>query len=192
MRPGGRGGALQGVTMLTGALAFFATVLMGFSAQQPAGGTTAGWEAWKYLLGNWVGEGSGQPGQGTGGFSFRVELQGKILVRTNRADYPASKDRPAFSHEDLMVIYREAEGSPTRAIYFDNAGHVIQYAASASEDGTAWVFLSDPAPSGPRYRLTYTKGTDGALGIKFEIAPPGHPDSFSPYIEAKARRQAEP
>jgi len=192
MGPGGRGSVLQGVTMQTGALAFFAAVLMAFPTQQPAGGSTAGWEAWKFLLGNWVGEGSGQPGQGTGGFSFRVDLQGKVLIRTNRADYPASKDRPAYSHQDLMVIYREAERSPTRAIYFDNEGHVINYAASASEDGTTWVFLSDAAPSRPRYRLTYTKAKDGALGIKFEIAPPGHPGSFSPYIEAKARRQAEP
>ena len=143
-------------------------------------------------MGRWVGEGSGQPGQGSGSFSFRFDLQGKILVRNNRADYPARQDRPAFSHEDLMVIYHEGEGMPARAIYFDNEGHVINYAASASEDGTAWLFVSDPAPSRPRFRLTYTKENHGTLAIKFEIAPPGQPDSFSPYIEAKARRQGEP
>jgi hypothetical protein len=116
-------------------------------------------------------------------------LQGKVLVRKNHADYPATKDRPAFSHDDLMVIYREAEGARACAIYFDNEGHVIHYNASLSEDGTTWVFLSDPTPSAPRYRLTYTKEKNGMLGIKFEIALPGKPDAFSTYIEAQARRE---
>jgi len=175
---------------MTGALMLCAAVLMSFPAQQPEPG--AGWQAWNFLLGRWVGEGSGEPGQGSGSFSFRADLQGRILVRKNRADYPATKDRPAFSHEDLMVIYHQGGGSPARAIYFDNEGHVIHYAASFSEDGTSWVFLSDPAPSAPRYRLTYTKGKDGVLGIKFEIAPPDKPDAFSTYIEARARREGGP
>ena len=163
-----------------------------FFMAQPAqmkGSNPADWEGWKFLLGQWVGEGSGQPGQGSGGFTFVLDLQGKVLVRKNHADYPATKDRPAFTHGDLMVIYHEAEGSPARAIYFDNEGHVIHYDVSFSEDGSTWVFLSDPTPSAPRYRLTYTKEKTGMLGIKFEIAPPGKPEAFSTYIEARARRE---
>jgi hypothetical protein len=156
---------------------------------QTQGSNPADWKGWKYLIGHWVGEGSGQPGQGSGGFSFLPDLQGKVLVRKNHADYPATKDHPAFSHEDLMMIYHEGEGSPARAIYFDNEGHVIHYDAHFSEGGTTWVFLSDPSPSAPRYRLTYTKEKDGTLGIKFEIAPPGKPDAFQTYIEARARRE---
>jgi len=146
------------------------------------------WDSWRFLLGEWTGEGAGQPGQGTGTFSFKLDLQGKVLVRRNRADYHATKDRPAFSHEDLMVIYQEEEPR-THAIYFDNEGHVIHYTAAVSEDKNTITFVSAPAPSNPRFRLTYTNGRNGTLAIKFEIAPPGKPDAFSTYLEGVARRR---
>jgi len=173
---------------MTGALILAVAFLITPPAQAQ-GANSAGWEGWNFLLGQWVGEGSGQPGQGSGGFSFALDLQGKVLVRKNHADYPATKDHPAFSHEDLTVIYHEDGASPARAIYFDNEGHVIHYDASFSKDGTTWVFLSDSVPSAPRYRLTYTKEKNGMLGIKFEIAPSGKPEAFSTYIEARARRE---
>ena len=54
------------------------------------------WASFEYLIGDWVGEGEGQPGQGTGGFTFLPDLQNHILVRKSYAAYPATKDRPAF------------------------------------------------------------------------------------------------
>ena len=155
--------------MLT--LALFAALLA------PAGA----WDSLHFLEGEWIGEGSGQPGQGTGGFSLRRELDGKILVRRNRAEYPATKDRPAYLHEDLMVIYPDAK----RAVYFDSEGHVIHYAIEA--DGKSAVFVSEPDPAAPRYRLTYrTTGAD-TISILFEVSQPGK--DFQKYIEAKARRK---
>lgn len=148
------------------------------------------WKRWEFLLGNWVGEGGGESGQGSGGFSFALDLQGKILVRKNRADYPATKERPAYSHADLMVVYPEAGTKRERAIYFDNEGHVIHYGIEFSRDGRTVVFLSDVSASAPRYRLTYAEKSAGAVTIKFEIAPPGKPDAFSKYIEAAARRES--
>lgn len=170
-------------------LAFLALLLLGSPPQQK---TSDPWAAWRFLVGEWTGEGSGQPGQGSGSFSFAFDLGGKILVRRNRSDYPATKDRPAASHEDLLVVYQASEGSPTRAIYFDNEGHVIQYAVNFSEDQKVLTFLSDPAPSTPRFRLTYTKSDNHTLGVKFEIAPPGQPGSFSTYLEGVARRKGSP
>jgi hypothetical protein len=168
------------------ALAFFALILLGPPPQQK---TTDPWAAWRFLVGEWTGEGSGQPGEGTGSSSFAFDLGGKILVRRNRADYPATKERPAVSHEDLLVIYQASEGPPARAIYFDNEGHVIQYRAQFSEDQKVLTFLSDPAPSTPRFRLTYTKGGNGTLAVKFEIATPAQPDTFSTYAEGVVRRK---
>src|SRR5690349_15617381 len=92
------------------------------------------WEQFAFLVGTWTGEGGGGPGEGTGGFSFQYELGDNVLVRKNRADYPMTKDRPAFSHEDLMVIYRESPAAPFRAEYFDTEGHVIHYAINFSKD----------------------------------------------------------
>ena len=145
------------------------------------------WQPLRFLVGTWTGEGGGAPGQGSGSFSFQLDLQDKVLIRKNRADYPAAKDRPAYSHEDLMVVYPEEK--KWKAVYFDNEGHVIHYSVELSKDQGVLTFLSDAVPSAARYRLTYTKAPDGKLAIRFEIAPPGKPDGFSTYLEAIARRE---
>jgi len=145
------------------------------------------WRAWQFLQGEWVGEGSGDPGQGTGGFTLYPDLQNTILVRKNFANYPATKDRPAFSHEDLMVIYEE-RGTP-QAIYFDNEQHVIHYMVKFSEDSNTVIFLSDIVVSAPRFRLTYAKAGPERVKLTFDIAPANKPDEFSRYIAATARRK---
>jgi hypothetical protein len=153
------------------------------AAQQPAG-----WGFLEYLIGDWTGEGGGGPGQGSGSFSFKPDLQGKILVRNNRAEYPATKERAAFVHDDLMVVYREPPEGP-RAIYFDSEGHTIRYELHSSREDGIIVFVSAPEAGAPRYRLTYTRVDAEHLKIKFEVAPPGHPEQFSTYIQAGARRK---
>lgn len=146
------------------------------------------WDGWRFLVGNWVGEGSGGPGQGTGGFSFQPDLQGAVLLRKNYTEYPATKEKPAYRHEDLMIVYADPATKRTRAFYTDNEGHAIQYAATVSEDGKAITFLSDVLPSRPRYRLAYVKTQDDRVAITFEIALARKPDQFAKYIEARAHR----
>jgi hypothetical protein len=145
------------------------------------------WGAMQYLVGNWTGEGGGAPGQGVGGFSFEPDLHGKILVRKSRAEYPATKDRPAFEHDDLMIVYRElddrAEGAP-RAIFFDNEDHVIRY--DITMFGDRIIFTSEPVHDNPQYRLTYTRVNADSLRIKFEIALPGK--GFATYLDGSAKR----
>lgn len=133
-------------------------------SRAPAPANTDAWNALGSLVGTWSGEGTGDPGPGTGGFSFAWDLQEKILVRKSHADYPATKDRPAFSHQDLMIVYREPDSGLPKAVYFDNEGHVINYAVTASPDAKSIVFLS-------------------------ELAPPDKHDSFKTCIRAAARRQ---
>lgn len=138
------------------------------------------------LMGNWVGEGTGAPGAGTGGFSFEPGLQSKVVIRKNFAEYPKTADRPAFRHDDLTVIYQEGPQSPIRADYYDNEGHVIRYTVTA--EGKTIRFLGDVTAGAPRFRLTYTvTGTD-TVRIQFDMAPPGKPEAFTPYIDASARR----
>ena len=146
------------------------------------------WGPLEYLVGDWIGEGGGGPGQGAGSFSFTPDLQGKILVRRNHAAYPAAGGRAAFVHDDLMVVYRDTPEAPLRAIYFDNEGHTIRYEVRAGPAVGDVVFVSAAEPSTPRYRLTYTGVSPGRVKIKFEIAPPAHPEQFSTYIEASAHR----
>lgn len=147
------------------------------------------WSLLESLIGDWVGEGTGQPGQGTGEFSFHPDLQNRILLRRNYAAYPPTKERPAFRHDDLMIVYRESESAPPKAIYFDNEGHVIHYSLSSLSEKNTIQLVSDVMPTNPRYRLTYLKTGSDTLVLRFEIAPPDRPEAFSTFIEAKAKRK---
>src|SRR5438105_13782238 len=63
------------------------------------------WKAWAPLLGEWVAD--PRPDGSTGGFTLERAVEGRVLLRRNRADYPPAKDRPAAHHEDLMVVFQE-------------------------------------------------------------------------------------
>jgi hypothetical protein len=171
---------------------FSAFVLVALSAGAAAAcADDDAWNPYRFLAGEWTADGSGEPGKGSGRFSFAWDLNEKVLVRRNRAEYPAAEGRPAMKHEDLMVIYRPDPDGPAKAIYFDSEGHVINYAVTFSDDKRTLTFLSDAVPAAPRFRLSYTKGADDSMKIKFEIAPPGKPDGFKTYLQGDARRQAE-
>jgi len=146
------------------------------------------WDPFRFLIGDWVGE--GKEGQGSGYFSLIPDLQRKVLVRKNHAQLPAANGRPAAVHEDLMVIYKSEDGKSHKAIYFDSEDHVINYTATFSPDKQTLTFISAPAPGAPRFRLTYQKEGDDRVGIKFEIAPPGKPEEFKTYLEGKAGKKS--
>ena len=143
------------------------------------------WSVLEKLKGEWVGVGSGTPGDGIGSFSFLPEMKGKIYVRRNRAEYPATKDRPASLHEDYMTVYRE--GNVVRADFIDNEGHVIHYVVTGN--GEAMEFISAPDAKSPRFRMRYELQGIARMTLKFDIAQPGKPDEFKNYIEAELRRK---
>lgn len=137
----------------------------------------------RFLLGDWQAVDTA-PGE-SGAFSFKLAVQDHVIVRTNEASYAADRQHQASRHDDLMVVY--ADGGTLKAEYFDNEGHVIRYAVHV-RGANHVVFLSDAKPSEPRYRLTYTAGAGGLLKGQFEIAPPGSPETFKPYLSWSARR----
>src|ERR1700733_9372822 len=82
------------------------------------GQQTASWAKWSWLIGEWKGEGSGEPGKGDGIFTFKTDLNDKILVRKAHSEYPATADKPAVVHDDLLIVYLDFSGNPSKAIYF--------------------------------------------------------------------------
>lgn len=141
-------------------------------------------EHWNWLIGEWKGEGSGQPGQGGGTFSFTFDLDQKIIVRKSHSEYPATTDRAQTIHDDLMIIYLDDAANPTKAIYFDNEGHVINYEISESEKGI--VFTSGKTAHAPVFRLSYELLGEGLINTKFELSRDG--ENFMTYIEGKSQK----
>ena len=169
----------------------FLIVFLALAGPAPASFGDDPWEPYRFLMGEWVGGGGGQPGSGSGTFSLATDLQGKILVRKGRlALAPAPGKKAIPPHEDLMVIYPAEGGGGTKAVYFDSEGHTINYRASFSDDKKALTFLSDAPPGAPRFRLTYTKGDGETVRVKFEIAPADKPKEFKTYMEGDAKRTA--
>ncbi|NOU18759.1 MAG: hypothetical protein HOO91_14480 [Bacteroidales bacterium] len=152
-------------------------------AQQP----NSKWEKWNFLMGEWVGEGNGQPGKGGGYFSFNTDLDGNILVRKSHTEFPATSDKKASVHDDLMYIYTDYTGNISKAIYFDNEGHVINYSITYSENSI--VLTSEAIQNAPRFRLSYIVIDKDSVNVRFEFAPPSKPDDFKIYIEGKSVRK---
>jgi hypothetical protein len=142
------------------------------------------WEKWNYLIGEWVGEGNGQPGQGEGKFSFQKDLDGKILIRKNHTVFPETSKSKAMVHDDLLIVYPGVNGAPQEAIYFDNEGNTIKYKVSFTANSV--VLTSDIQKDAPRFRLSYVSQDNKTVTINFEMASPQTPEEFRMYLSGKA------
>jgi len=79
-------------------------VMLMFAVATAAGqqGTPPGLTSLRFLLGDWTAVNTA-PGE-SGGFTFSLGVQDRILTRTNFASYAARDGRPASRHDDLMII----------------------------------------------------------------------------------------
>lgn len=142
------------------------------------------WEKWNRLIGEWKGEGGGQPGQGGGTFSFSFDLDNKIVVRKSHSFYPATDNKPEVIHDDLMIIYPDGNTDKTKAIYFDNEGHIINYDVTYTDRSI--TLTSIKVPDSPVFRLTYTLLENEILNTKFEMSRDGI--NYITYIEGNSKK----
>ncbi len=145
---------------------------------------TGSWNKWVWLIGEWQGEGDGNPSHGSGGFTLKPDLNEKILVRKAHSEYPATANKPATIHDDLMIIYPDYSGSSSKAIYFDNEGHTINYSISYSDSSI--IMTSEKNQNMPVFRLTYRLLSDNNVNTKFEMSQDGI--TFSTYVEGKSKK----
>ena len=148
------------------------------------GQNNSSWAKWTWLIGDWKGEGAGEPGKGSGTFSFRPDLDEKILVRKSHSVYPAMNDKPAIIHDDLLIVSLDFTGNPSKAVYFDNEGHTINYSITYSENEI--VLKSEKNPGVPVFRLTYTLLDKETVNTKFEMSKDGM--QFMTYVEGKSKK----
>jgi len=163
-------------------LIFLMTLLVIITAGY--GQQTSTWSKWSWLMGEWKGEGSGKPGQGGGTFSFKPGLDGNILVRKSHSEYPSRDNKGTLVHDDLLVVYKDSAGIPSKAIYFDNEGHTINYSVTCTD--TSIVFLSDKISDTPVFRLTYELIDKETVNTRFEMSRDGV--NFMMYIEGRSRK----
>jgi hypothetical protein len=152
-----------------------------------------GLERLSYLVGHWRDTArTGEPGTSTGGEeTWRLALDGQILVREAWCEYPTAAERPAFRHEDLLVVFVDSD-SEVRAIFWDNQGHLIRYReVHADPDGKGVGFVSAPSTPGPRQWLQYRFGEPDQLSAVFSVHGPGAP-GFMPYLRWASVRVPTP
>ncbi len=142
------------------------------------------WEKWNYLIGEWVGEGNGKPGQNEGSFSFQTDLNGKILVRKNHTVFPETPNSNTMVHDDLLIVYQANPEGAQEAIYFDNEGNTIKYMVNFIN--SLIVLTSDKKENTPRFRLSYEAIDSKTVNITFEMASPEAPDKYKMYLSGKA------
>jgi len=129
---------------------------------------------WDAFVGRWRGEGDGLPWHGVGGAAiFAYELDGRVLTRRSVVDYPGEAGREGVHHEDLIQVYPAPGGIDAEAMYYDNEGHVIHYAATWTSDARTLVLQSLSEEDAPRYRQTWRFEDDDTLRLDFDVAGPG-------------------
>ena len=143
----------------------------------------------KYLAGKWtVTSRRGDPGTATGGEeSWSFEAGGAVLVRRAWCEFPETAQRPAFRHEDLLVVYADPE-SKLQGVFWDNEGHVHFYrTVQAAVAGDGVRLVTDAAVPGPRQALEYRFDPPGRTSAVFRLLLPGAAD-FKTYLEWECRR----
>lgn len=147
-----------------------------FVPPKPGPGARALREMVDFLLGDWVAEGSGGGGAAPARFSFETSLDGHLVTRRSRADYPATQDAPARHQEDVLVMY--AEGGQVRADYFDNEGRVVHYTVAFAHESATLTFDSGIKEGRPRHRLVYRPLGKDRVEAVLEVAPADRPTAF--------------
>jgi hypothetical protein len=160
-------------------IAFLAVAMIG-TGQQP--GT---WDNWYWLIGTWQGEGSGIPGEGSGTFTFAFDLEKNVIIRRSHSEYPGENIKTRIIHDDLMIVHLNNSGNPSKAVYFDNEGHTINYNITFPDKSI--VLTSEIIPETPVFRLVYTSIDNETVNTRFEMSRDGV--NFMTYVEGKSRKE---
>lgn len=141
------------------------------------------WLPWKYLIGDWIMD--TQPNEGSTTFSFALTSSGQTLVRTNRTESPAARNKPAYTHLDTLWVNVNANGLADKAVYHDNEGHRLNYLITYPENSI--ILTAEAEKNAPKFRLRYTRKDDKHVHLRFEYCAPGQID-FTTYLETSAHK----
>jgi len=86
-----------------------------------------------------------------------------------------------------LIVHNNPSGTPSKAIYFDNENHTINY--SVNYTNSSIVLTSEAVPNVPRFRLSYEKPEVNKVNVRFEMSSPQSPDEFKTYLQGKSIRK---
>lgn len=143
------------------------------------------------LIGNWTGEGEGEPGRSTLERRYEAALGGKFLHAHHSSRYaPQPKNPKGEVHHNLDFI--GFDKARKRAVFrqFHTEGFVAQYAAATTDLAAAEVVFESESieniPAGFRARETYRFTGPDSFEEVFELAEPGK--GFALYAHNRFRR----
>lgn len=139
-----------------------------------------------FLIGDWAGTGKSEHGTtDTGTSHIEAAVGGNGLLRRDHTDVTDASGKLVESFDQIMLIY--PEGGTLHADYLDGA-HIIHYTSATIVPGQSVTFATTTTADAPTFHLTYTKAPADALGIKFEMMPPGAP-AFTTIAEGTVSRK---
>jgi hypothetical protein len=168
-----------------------AAMLLALAGTSALAAESSVWTPLEFLVGTWQGEGKAEDTSGKGSMSFEWELDRQLLVRRDRTEYAATDKHPAFTHEALMVIYKNPFSEQIEANYYDNEHHVIHYklAKTGQPDSVhdSIQFVSDSV--GPTFRLSYVQKNATDIAVDFEMKMPGDNAAFQTLASGTVHRR---
>jgi hypothetical protein len=149
------------------------------------------WQPLRVFLGNWKGQGGGEPGKGEYERSYRLIFnEGFIEIKNKSSWQPTEQNPQGEVHEDLGYISYDKARNTFIHRQFHIEGFVNQYRLeSISEGGKKIVFISEAIeniPAGWRAKETYQILGDHEFSETFELAPPDK--EFGVYTKATLKR----
>jgi len=150
------------------------------------------WLLLKPFVGQWKGDGGGEPGRGKYERSYQFVLNKRFIEIRNKSTYEPTKQFPDGEvHEDIGYFSYD-NGRKTFVLrQFHVEGFVNQFRVdSISPDKKTIVFISESIeniPSGYRAKETYQIISHKEIDETFEIAEPNK--DFSIYSKVKLIRE---
>ena len=150
------------------------------------------WLTLKPFVGEWKGEGGGQPGKGKYERTYQFILNKRFIEIRNKSTYEPTTQHPNGEvHEDIGYFSYDNSRKTFMLRQFHVESFVIQYRIdSISPDKKTIVFISESienVPSGYRAKETYRIISDNEIEEIFELAEPNK--DFAIYSKVKLVRQ---
>lgn len=150
------------------------------------------WMLLQPFVGNWKGQGGGEPGNGNYERSYQFILNKRFIEIRNKSTYPPTDKFPKGEvHEDIGYFSYDSGRKSFVLRQFHAEGFVNQYKLdSIAPDKKTLVFSSEAIeniPSGYRAKERYRLVNENEIEEIFEIAEPGK--GFEIYTRVKLLRQ---